>query len=90
MAPCTRAASPDVRVTSKGDYACVVCGSLMQPTKMFAVTAEHGTPQNSGVGKNIRLISPACFMGREHVMAQAAQIFDQRIRNILIGEERGH
>jgi hypothetical protein len=73
MASCICAAKrADVAVTSQGDDTCVVRGLLMQPTKVFTVTRDHGTPQDSSMGKNLRildaLVCPTCFMGGEHVM----------------------
>jgi len=66
----------------------------MKPPEIGMIVSEDSTLIGCSVGKDLRvvnlLIRPPCFLNRQHVMAEAAQLLYNRQRKILVRIEPGH
>jgi len=66
----------------------------MQAFEIGMIMGKHSAKIGSGIGENLRvrnaLVGSARLLNRPHIVAEAAQLLDDRQREILIRIESGH
>jgi hypothetical protein len=86
--------SHDIRVPRTNNNASVRLAAPMQADEVAPVEGENGAPLCSGISEHgvVRngLIPLSCFLHRQHVVAETAQLGDDGVIEILVCIETRH
>lgn len=81
-------------VLCTGDDALVRLPLPMKASEIGMIMGKHSTLVGGGIRENFRIVnalaSPTRFLDRPHIVAEPAQLLDDRQREILIRIESGH